>query len=89
MYSVKVPAMAVGAGLGTRILFQTDRGRDLLLQLSKARPGSREADATANSVARYLTSAVRQKQMTDHPNMEDINTTIEETVTLGDYDGGQ
>jgi hypothetical protein len=89
MYSVKVPAMAVGAGLGTRILFQTDRGRDLLLQLSKAKPGSREAYATANSVARYLTSAVRQKQMTDHPNMEDINTTIEETVTLGDYDGGQ
>jgi hypothetical protein len=89
MYSVKVPAMAVSAGLGTRILFQTDRGRDLLVQLAKAKPGSREAYATANSVARYLTSAVRERAQMGHPDTADINETIEEAATLGGYDGGQ
>jgi hypothetical protein len=88
-YSVSLPALAVGSGLSVRVLFQTERGRDLLLQLSRAKPGSREAGALSNSVARYLTSAVNQAKQTGHPDREDINAMMEEAVTLGDYDSGR
>jgi hypothetical protein len=88
-YSVSLPAIGVGTALGVRILFQTERGRDLLIQLSKAKPGSREAGSISNSVARYLSSAMTQAKQTGHPNREDINATMEEAVTLGDYERGE
>jgi hypothetical protein len=88
-YSVKLPALGVGAGLGVRILFQTERGRDLLLQMAKAKPGSREAGSLSNTVARYLTSTMTQAKQTGHPDREDINAMMEEAVTMGDYERGE
>jgi hypothetical protein len=88
-YSPSIATATAGLGLGVRALFQTERGRDLLVQMSKAKPQSREAGALANTVARYLSSSINQAKQTGHPDMEDANAAIEETVTLGDYDSGE
>lgn len=50
-------AGAAGAGVSVRVLFQTTTGRNLLLRMSRAKPGSVQAQTFANRIARYLASA--------------------------------
>lgn len=52
-------AAVVGtAGMGTKLLFQTKAGRDLLLAMGRARPGTAAMDQLVNRASRLATSAV-------------------------------
>lgn len=49
-----VVASTAGAGLTVRGLFQTKTGRDLLLKMSRARPGSPAAQRFASEIGKFL-----------------------------------
>jgi hypothetical protein len=85
-YGVEYPAMAITAGLSLRALFQTQRGRDLMVKFSES-TGGRSNEETLNDIARYLTNAVARAQQSGHPDKYDVNAAIEEAVTFGEYDG--
>lgn len=51
---------AAGSSFGAKLMFQTKTGRDLLLRMSRQKPGSPAADATANRIGRYLNQAAGQ-----------------------------
>jgi hypothetical protein len=50
----QVAAGVTASGLTVRALFQTPRGRNMLLALSKAKPGSPQAEALTGQVTKYL-----------------------------------
>lgn len=47
----------IAAGATTKVLFQTNRGRDLLLGMSRAKPGSAAERALSGRIGRYLASS--------------------------------
>lgn len=52
--SPEATAAAVGSGVTVRALFQTKTGRDLLLAMSKTKPGTPQAAAVASRINRLL-----------------------------------
>jgi len=83
LYSLKIPTMAVGTGVGARILFQTEKGRDLLRALAKEAPTSDQYKKLLSNTMQYLTHTAVLDQQNSAPTALDINDVIENAVGPG------
>jgi hypothetical protein len=52
--NLKAAAGTAAAGTGIRLLFQTPTGRNMMLAMSKAKPGSQQAEAIAAQITKYV-----------------------------------